>query len=300
MATTLRPAPDQLRTGLNTRPTQGAARLRKGIINLLVHLALLIGAAVMILPFFWMISTALKSPLEAAASTPVWWPATLQWQNFRLAWEAQPLWDRFFINSFLTTVLTVLAEVALATTAAYAFSRIQFWGKELLFTILLSTMMIPGEVLLIPNFITIANLGWIDTYMALVVPWAVSVFGIFLLRQHFMQIPNELQEAAYLDGAGHLRFLITCVIPLSRPAIATVMLLKFVSSWNSFLWPLVVTNRPEMRTVQVGLNSFLQESGTQYQLMMAAATVTLIPVVAVFLAAQKQFLESVAKSGLKG
>lgn len=300
MATTLRPRPKPLGTEAAPRPLQSAAQTRRTIGALIAHGLLLTGAIAMILPFFWMISTALKSPLEASASQTIWWPAVLQWQNFRLAWEAQPLWPHFFVNSAVTTALTVIAEVALATMAAYAFSRIQFWGKEVLFTILLSTMMIPGEVLLIPNFITIANLGWIDTYMALVVPWAVSVFGIFLLRQHFMQIPKELQEAAYLDGAGHLRFLLTCVIPLSRPAIATVMLLKFVSSWNSFLWPLVTTNRPEMRTVQVGLNSFLQESGTQYQLMMAAATVTLIPVVAVFLAAQKQFLESVAKSGLKG
>lgn len=296
MATTLRPTPDRLQA----ESVRSAAQLRKTIARLVTHILLLMGSSAMLLPFFWMITTALKSPLEAAASKPVWWPAVLQWQNFRLAWEAQPLWSAFFYNSALTTLLTVLAEVALATMAAYAFSRIKFWGKDLLFTVLLSTMMIPGEVLLIPNFITTAKLGWIDTYMALVVPWAVSVFGIFLLRQHFLQIPNELQEAAYLDGAGHLRFLFTCVIPLSRPAIATVMLLKFVSSWNSFLWPLVVTNRPEMRTVQVGLNSFLLEAGTQYQLMMAAATVTLIPVILVFLAAQKQFLESVAKSGLKG
>lgn len=296
MATTLRPAPNRTEV-LSLRNT---TRFRRRLLSAMTHLALLGGSIVMILPFYWMISTALKSPLEANSTKTVWWPAVLQWQNFPLAWAAQPLWPRFFLNSFLITLVTVLTEVALATMAAYAFSRIQFWGKEVLFTILLSTMMIPGEVLLIPNFITVAKLGWIDTYAGLIAPWAVSVFGVFLLRQHFMQIPREMQEAAYLDGAGHLRFLITCVIPLSRPAIATVMLLKFVASWNSFLWPLVVTNNPAMRTVQIGLNSFLQESGTQYQLMMAAATVSLIPVVAVFLAAQKQFLESVAKSGLKG
>lgn len=297
MATTLRPSPRELKPTA-VRPLGHRLLRLTGLVS--THAVLLAGALVMILPFFWMVSTALKNPLEAASSKVVWLPAVPQWQNFALAWKAQPLWPTWFINSLIITALTVCTEVALGTMAAYAFSRIQFWGKEILFTLLLSTMMIPGEVLLIPNYITIANFGWMDSYKALVIPWAVSVFAIFLLRQHFLQIPFELQEAAYLDGAGHLRFLVTCVLPLSRPVIATVTLLKFVSSWNAFLWPLIVTNRPEMRTVQIGLSSFLTEAGTKYQLMMAAATFTLIPVVIVFLLAQKQFLESVAKSGLKG
>lgn len=297
MSTLLRPAPHGMKP---TRVAPLGSRIMRVAGRYAVHLTLLAGALVMILPFFWMLITALKSPQEAASTKPIWWPAALQWQNFPLALKAQPLWAHYFLTSAIVTILTVVTEVVLGTMAAYAFSRIQFWGKELLFTLLLSTMMIPGEVLLIPNYMTIAHFGWLNTYQALVIPWAVSVFAIFLLRQHFLQIPFELQEAAYLDGAGHLRFLITCVIPLSRPVLATVILLKFVSSWNAFLWPLLVTNLPEMRTVQVGLTSFLQEAGTQYQLLMAAATLTLIPVLIVFLLAQKQFLESVAKSGLKG
>jgi multiple sugar transport system permease protein len=281
------------RQGLTSRPGRGARPL-------LIHLLLATGSLVMLLPFYWMVSTALKTAQEASSPRPVWWPVIPQWHNFVEAWQQQPLWSAWFLNSALITVGTVLAELFLATLAAYAFSRIEFWGKEALFTLLLATMMIPGEVLLIPNYITVSNLGWIDTYQAQIIPWAVSVFAIFLLRQHFLQIPRELQEAAYLDGAGHVRFLSACVIPLSRPVLATVAVLKFVSSWNAFLWPYIVTNDPKMRTVQIGLNAFLTEAGTQYQLMMAAATVTLLPVLAIFLIAQKQFLESVAKSGLKG
>lgn len=266
----------------------------------LSHGLLLAGSAVMILPFFWMISTSLKTYSETLVNPPKWLPSLPQWANYAETWSSQPLFGRYFFNSFYITLVTVIAEVFISILAAYAFSRMRFIGRDLLFALLLSTMMVPGEVLLVPNFITLTKLNWINTYWALIVPWVISVFAVFLLRQHFLQIPVELQEAAYLDGAGHTRFLFSVVVPLSRPPLATVALLKFVSSWNAFLWPLIVTNSPEMRTVPVGLVALMQDEGPQYHLWMAAATLALLPVVAVFLAAQKQFLASVAKSGLKG
>ncbi len=254
----------------------------------------------MLLPLFWMLTNSLKTYRETLIAPPTWFPAIPQWSNYLQAWAAQPLFGRYFFNSFFVAFVTVLGEVLLAILAAYAFSRMAFTGKSLLFIVLLSTMMIPGEVLLVPNFITLTKLNWVNTYWALIIPWIASAFSIFLLRQHFLQIPRELQEAALLDGAGHVRFLVQVMLPLSRAPIATVALLKFVGSWNSFLWPLIVTNSPGMRTVPPGLMSLMQDEGPQYQIWMAAAAMALAPVLVVFLAAQKQFLESVARTGLKG
>lgn len=268
--------------------------------KILSHLVLAFGSVVMLLPFFWMLSTALKTEPEAIAYPIKWLPSVPQFHNFVEAWQFQPLWSRYFFNSFFIAIVTVVLEVLIAAMAAYAFSKMEFFGKNLIFGLFLATMMVPGEVLLVPNFITLANLGWIDKYPALIVPWVVSVFAIFLLRQHFMQLPNELREAAQLDGAGHIRFLFQIVLPLSRPALATVALLKFIGSWNAFLWPLLVTNSPEMRTVQNGLSSFMQEAGAHYHIWMAAATLALLPVLILFLLLQKQFYASVARSGLKG
>ena len=266
----------------------------------LSHGLMIFGSTVMILPLFWMLSTSLKTYPETLVNPPQWLPTIPQLLNYVSAWNAQPLFGRYFFNSFYVTIVTVIVEVILSILAAYAFSRMTFIGKNILFLLFLSTMMVPGEVLLVPNFITLVKLKWFNTYNALIIPWVVSVFAIFLLRQHFLQIPNELQEAAYLDGAGHTRFLFQIMVPLSRPPIATIALLKFIGSWNAFLWPLIMTNSAELRTVPVGLTALMQDEGPQYHLLMAAATMALAPVVGVFLAAQKQFLASVAKSGLKG
>jgi multiple sugar transport system permease protein len=266
----------------------------------LSHAMLLIGSVVMFFPFYWMIATSLKTYNETLGMPPKWLPAVPQWHNYIDAWHAQTFFPRYFFNSFYVTIVTVVLEVILSIFAAYAFSRMNFLGKNLLFFLFLSTMMIPGEVLLVPNFIILSKLKWFNTYNALIVPWIVSVFAIFLLRQHFLQIPKELQEASYLDGAGHSRFLFQIMVPLSRPPIATIALLKFVGSWNAFLWPLIMTNSKELRTVPVGLISLMQDEGPQYHIWMAAAALALAPVLAVFLAAQNQFMESVAKSGLKG
>ncbi|MFZ5814086.1 MAG: carbohydrate ABC transporter permease [Bacillota bacterium] len=281
-------------------PVSAKAPLSKRYWTWVAHLILSFGSVIMILPFFWMLSTSLKTYNETLAMPIKWLPSVPQWHNYIEAWNSQALFGRYFANSFFVTIVTVVVEVLLSILAAYAFSRMNFLGKNVLFLLLLSTMMIPGEVLLVPNFITLTELKWINTYYALIVPWVVSVFAVFLLRQHFLQIPTELQEAAYLDGAGHTRFMLQVMVPLSRPPIATIALLKFIGSWNAFLWPLIVTNSPEMRTVPVGLTALMQDEGPQYHLLMAAATLALIPVLGVFLAAQKQFLESVAKSGLKG
>ncbi|HWI53814.1 MAG TPA: carbohydrate ABC transporter permease [Symbiobacteriaceae bacterium] len=264
------------------------------------HGALIFGAVLMIFPLFWMVATSLKTYPETLAFPPKWLPSVPQWQNYVEAFTGQTYFARYFYNSFYVTIATMVTEVIMTIFASYAFARMNFLGKNILFGLFLSTMMIPGEVLLVPNFITITKLHWYNTYWALIIPFTVSVFAVFLLRQHFMQIPFELQEASYLDGAGHTRFLFQIMLPLSRPPIATIALLKFISSWNAFLWPLLVTDDAKLRTVPIGLMSLMQDEGLKYHIWMAAATMALLPVLAVFLAAQKQFLESVAKSGLKG
>jgi len=219
-------------------------------------------------------------------------------QNYVNAWNAAPFGRYYFNTVFIATVTTIL-EIVISAMAAYAFSWMNFPGKGLLFSIFLATMMVPGEVLLVPNFITITKFGWIDTYYALIVPWVVSVFSIFLMRQHFMSIPSELFDAAKIDGSSHWRFLWQIVVPLSKPVIITSALLKFVGSWNAFLWVLIVTNSPKYRTLTVGLQSFSSEVGTLYNLLMAAATFSILPVVIIFLFAQKYFVRGIARTGLK-
>jgi len=183
--------------------------------------------------------------------------------------------------------------------AAYAFAKMEFFGKRVLFVVLLSTMMIPGEVLLIPNYITMVKLHWIDTYWALTVPWIVSVFGIFLLRQFFMSLPDALWDAAQLDGCSRFRFLWRILVPLAKPGLVTVALFKFIGSWNAFLWVIIMTNSPEKRTIPVGLLNFSQDTGTFFELLTAASTMAVLPILILFFLTQKQFIQGIARSGIR-
>jgi multiple sugar transport system permease protein len=256
------------------------------------------GAFIMLMPFVWMLVTSLKPLNEVTVFPPKWvfWP--LQWQNYVEAWNTAPF-GRYFFNSITVSVVTTVLEVIVCAMAAYAFARMEFFGKNLLFMLMLGSIMIPGEVLLVPNFITLVRLSWIDTYWALIVPWIVSVFGIFFMRQAFLQLPQELFDAGKIDGCGHFRFLWRVVMPLSKPVVTTVALFKFIGSWNAFLWVLIVTNSPKMRTIPVGLSYFSTEVGTDYNLLMAASTFSLLPVLILFFLAQKQFIQGIARTGLK-
>lgn len=278
------------------RPGARARRLLAGVAS---HLVLGAGVALMLLPFYWMITTSLKTYDQALRFPPTWLPWPPRWANYAEVWQA-PHMARYYFNSALVSVATTAAEVVLSLYGAYPFARLRFLGRGPLFTLLLATLMVPGEMLLVPNYITLTRLRWINTYWALIVPWVTSVFAIFLVRQHLQAIPGELYDAAAVDGCGHGRFLWQVAVPLSRPALATVALLKFTGSWNAFLWPLIVTNTPEMRTVPVGLTQYMQDEGSQYHLWMAAATLALLPVLALFLAAQRHFLAGIARTGLKG
>ena len=220
-------------------------------------------------------------------------------QNYVDAWNGAPF-SRYYINTVFVSLITTVLEIIFASMAAFAFSKLNFWGKDFIFITFLATMMIPGEVLLVPNYITISKFSWIDSYYALIVPWVISVFAIFLIRQQFMTVPNELWDAAKIDGSSSWRFLWTVMVPLSRPAILTGALLKFVGSWNAFLWVLIVTKSPEMRTLSVGLQNFRTDAGEIYNLLMAASTFTMIPIVILFIFLQRYFIEGIARTGLKG
>jgi len=266
--------------------------------NLLVHLVLLGSVVVVLLPYYLMVVTSVK-PLQEIFTDPFKWiPSRLAWENYVDAWNHAPF-GRYFLNSTFISVTETVGVLLTSVLAGYAFSRMRFYGREVLFMLFLGTLMVPSEVQLVPNYITITRLGWLDTYTAMIVPFLASVFGIFLMRQFFATIPQELQDAATMDGASHLTFLWRVVVPLSKPALITVGLLSFLGSWNALTWPLIVTNTPEMRPIMVGLLSFSSEWGTQPRLLMAAATFSVIPILVLFFVLQRYFIQGIARAGIK-
>jgi multiple sugar transport system permease protein len=272
---------------------------RRWLSQFSIHLVLIAGALFMMAPFAWMLLTSVKTPAEARAFPPTGLPSEWRFDNFITAWQMVD-WPRYFFNSALITLLTTLCVLVTASLAAYAFARMRFRGKDALFVVFLATMMIPGEVLLIPNFVIINQLGWYNTYAALVVPFATSVFAVFLLRQFFMTMPSELYDAAVIDGCGDFRFFRTIALPLARPALITVTLLTSLGTWNALVWPLIATSDKSMRVVQVGLQAFQNEAGQEIQLQMAASAFVMLPIVLLYVFLQRYFIETLASSGVKG
>ena len=277
---------------MNQTPGQKAAKL-------LTYAILIAGAVFILLPFVWMILTSVKPSKEVLKMPPVWIPSKIQWQNYVKAFKAVPFFT-YLKNSILVTVMITSCELITTILAAYAFAQLEFRGKNLLFLLLVATMMVPGEILTIPNFVTLARLGWINTYKAMVAPWATSVFSIFLLRQQFASIPQSYYKAARMDGCSDLRYLFTVMVPMSRPTVVSIALLKIINSWNSYLWPLISTNSREMRTLPVGLAYFSTEAGTDYNTLMAFSLMIIAPTILVYLLTQKYIIQGVSKTGLKG
>jgi len=250
-----------------------------------------------------MISTSFKTVGEAIGSA--FFPKSLQFENYVEAWE-RALFSKYFLNSLRIVAISLVGSVSISILAAYAFARIKFPGRDLIFGIMLSTMMIPAMVTIIPNFLTVTWLGrmmpiaWINNWPALTIPFMGSVFNIFMLRQFFSQIPDELYDAARIDGSGHLRFLWQVVIPLSKAPLMVILVLTFMGSWNSLAWPLLVTNTPDWRPISVGILNFIGEAGQEFNLIMAAAVISIFPILIIYFFTQKQFTESIIRSGLKG
>lgn len=265
----------------------------------LLYLFLTVGLVLVSFPFVWMVLTSFKSYTETTQLPPSVFPSVWNFENYAIAWRSAPF-GRYLFNSTVVAGSVVLGVLISSILAAYAFAYMNFFGRNLLFLLFLSTMMIPFETILIPNFIIIRQLGWYNTYAALIIPWTGNVFSVFLIRQFFLSLPKDLVDAAVIDGCGHQRFLWWVAVPLSRPAVTVVALFNFLWSWNGLLWPLIVTSSEQLRPVQLGLSVFLTEDGASYQLLMAAATFTMLPIVVLYLAAQRQFIEGIAAGGVKG
>jgi len=250
-----------------------------------------------------MISTSLMTLGEALGTA--FFPSSLKFENYVIAWQRAEF-SKYFVNSLLITIITLSGEITFSIFAAYAFARIEFPGRDLIFGVMLSTIMIPAMVLIIPNFLTVTWLGrigpipWINNWPALTIPFMGSIFSIFLLKQFFAQVPNELFDAAQIDGAGHLRFLVQVVLPLSKAPLMVILVLSFIGTWNSLAWPMLVTNTPDWRPISVGLMNFVDEAGQLINLTMAGAFITIIPILIIYFFTQRQFTESIARSGLKG
>ena len=272
--------------------------------KVLIYVVLIVGAIIALFPFFWMVSTSLMTLGETLQLRLL--PAAPQWANYAEAIE-RAKFDKYLVNSLIITLGTMAGLLITSILAAYAFARIKFKGSNLIFMLFLATMMIPESVTLIPNYLMIRGDilpipggSWMNTYWALTIPFIANAFSIFLLKQFFQQVPNELWDAARMDGADHLRFLVQIVLPISKAPIMTVLLFGFTGSWNAFSWPLIVTSNDKWRTVMIGLWNFVGEAGTETNLLMAGAVITLIPILLLYLFTQKQFTQGIATTGLKG
>lgn len=267
--------------------------------KLALHLGLILGSSLMLLPFLWMVSTSLKLPREIFTFPPTWIPSEFAWSNYTKALTAMPF-GRFYLNSLVVAIAVTLLTILTSALAAFAFARLRFRGRDTLFLIYLATLMIPFTVLLIPNFVLIRQFNWYDSYQALILPPAFSAFATFLLRQYFRGIPQELDDAARMDGASSFRIWWQIIMPNSAPVIAALAIFVFLGNWNEFLWPLVVTNSPEMRTIPVGLSAFQGQFNVRWELLMAAAVVAMLPIIVVYLFAQQWFIKGITITGMGG
>jgi len=265
------------------------------------HVVLLLFAVLMVAPVLWMVSTSLKPEGETVSKTIHWIPEHPTTESYRALFGSVndfPV-GRWFLNSMFISLTGTLLVLTVTSMAAYALSRLRFRGREGLFRLVLATLMIPAPVTLIPVFVIITRLGLFDRYPALILPGGASAFGVFLLRQFFLGIPMELEEAAFLDGASHLRVFAQVMVPLCKPALGTLAIFTFIGFWNDFAWPLIVTNDLQMRTLPVGLAIFQGQYVTQYSMLMAAAVLATVPMLVAFLVFQKNITEGIAMTGLK-
>jgi ABC-type glycerol-3-phosphate transport system permease component len=256
------------------------------------------GALIVVFPIYWMLVTALSPQADLVGPALHLWPSTVDTSSFSRAWTSLPF-SAWYVNSTLIAVVAVAITVTINLLAGYVFAKYRFPGRTVLFLVIVSTLMIPVQVIMVPQFRIVADLGWVDSYWAVIVPRAAEAFGIFLARQYMLSIPDEVIEAARIDGAGHLRTFTSVVLPLCRPLIAVLVILTFMYRWNEFAWPLIVLKDSELFTVPIGL-AFLQgQYGTDYPALMGMALVSTLPVLAVFALFQKQFVEGAARSGLR-
>lgn len=264
------------------------------------HIALIVLSIISLVPFYWMIATSLKADMQVHASPPVWVPHPVVWGNYPKALTYIPFLQ-YTKNTILVCVTTMFGTLLSCSLVAYSFAKIKWPGRDAVFVLVLCTLMLPGQVTMIPVFVIFKWLGWIGSYKPLIIPsFFGSAFFIFLLRQFFMTIPEELSDAARVDGAGEFSIYRTVILPLSKPALITVGLFTFIGAWNDFLTPLLYLNDDSKYTLSLGLQQFVGQHGQEWQLLMAAATVMIIPTIIIFLVAQKSFVKGITLTGIKG
>ena len=275
--------------------------LGKALFYAAIYAFLLVMAVIVLFPFYWMLISSVKTLDEYRLSVPTFWPRVLMLNNYISAFTTAKL-GRLFVNTMIVGLVSTLLSLVITILTAFAFARLEFKGKELLFAALLATMMIPGELFTITNYSTVTNLGWMNTYTVLIVPFLVSVFYIYLLRQNFLQIPNELYLAAKVDGTSDFKYLWKVMIPLSLPTLISITILKMMGAWNSYIWPRLVANDEAHRLITNGLrNAFTETTGdVNYPVQMAAVALVSLPLFLVYLFLRKYIMKGVSRSGIKG
>ena len=278
-----------------------ANKVSKILVKVGVYTFLGIMALIVLFPFYWMIISSLKTLQEYRQPTPTFWPKVIMWSNYKEAFATANL-GQLFMNTAYVGIVSTLLSLVITVLSAFAFARLEFKGKESLFGLLLATMMIPGELFTITNYLTVNQLGWMDTFEALIIPFLVSVFYIYLLRQNFMQIPNELYLAAKVDGCSDIKYLWKVMIPLALPTLISITILKMMGAWNSYVWPNLVTTTDAHRLITNGLrNAFSDSTGdVNYPVQMAAVVIVSAPLFMVFLFLRKYIMAGVSRSGIKG
>ena len=273
----------------------------KLFVQVMVYAFLVAMAIIVLFPFYWMIISSLKTLDEYRMSVPTFWPKTVMLSNYAEAFTTANL-GRLFVNTMIVGVISTLLSLVITVLSAFAFARLEFKGKDLLFSALLATMMIPGELFTITNYSTVTQFGWMNTYTVLIVPFLVSVFYIYLLRQNFMQIPNELYLAAKVDGTSDLKYLWKVMVPLALPTLISITILKMMGAWNSYIWPRLVANDEAHRMITNGLrNAFTDTTGdVNYPVQMAAVALVSAPLFLVFIFLRKYIMAGVSRSGIKG
>ncbi len=265
----------------------------------ITHVILILGAVIMVGPFIWQILTAVKTQSESIAVPPVLWPADWQWSHFADLFTVVPFGSQL-VNTIVMTVARTLGQVVLCSMAGYAFARLHFPGRNWLFALFLAILMVPSQLFLLPQYQIIQSLGWLNSLQALILPGLFSAFGTFLLRQFFLGLPDEIEEAARLDGCNPFQIYWRIMLPLAKPGLIALAVLTGLAAWNDLMWPLVVNNDPEKMSVSAGLATLQGQAMTNYPLLMAGATLASLPVLAVFAVMQKQFIAGVASSAVKG
>lgn len=289
----------------NTKRISKKQRVRKVFVQIGIYTFLTIMAIIVVFPFYWMIISSLKTLEEYNASVPTFWPQQIVWGNYTMAFAQDGLnLGRLFYNTCFVGIVSTILSLIITVLSAYAFARLEFKGKNALFAFLLATMMIPGELFTITNYTTVSQFGWLHTFTVLIVPFLVSVFYIYLLRQNFMQIPNELYLAAKVDGTSDIKYLWKVMIPLAAPTLISITILKMMGSWNSYIWPRLVANDDLHKLITVGLRgtTFTDPTTnmTNYPAQMAAVVIVTIPLFLVFLFFRKYIMRGVSRSGIKG